>query len=77
MKRIELKSNELIESPLWWQEQGLMETPTGYGPKLRTTWKVIHDKKLKRIYAACFSNVSTLYIMSKGERVIVEIMDIP
>jgi len=41
---------------------------TGYGSKLMTSWKVKYNNRLYRVYAICFSNTATYYILSKGQR---------
>lgn len=58
---------ELIDAPLWWHTAGLTQTATGYGPKLTTPYKTMHNGRLYRVYCACFSNIGTLYILPKGE----------
>ena len=55
---------------LWWQKQGLQQTATGYGRKLTTEY-MLHlpdSKQSYRVYAICFSNVASFYILRKGER---------
>lgn len=37
---------------------------TGYGSKIPTCYKVNYFGKWLRVYAKCFSNVSTMYIKS-------------
>jgi len=59
--------SHLIYSPLWWHEQGRMQTATGYGKKLTTPYKVEHNGRLYRVYCACFSNSGTLYILPGGK----------
>ena len=53
--------------PLWWQEKGLSYTASGYGRKIPTQYMVYHEKRLKRVYCCIFSNVGTLFIVSKGK----------
>jgi len=67
--------SELIERQTWWQEEGLMQTASGYGNRLLTSWMIRDNGRLKRIYAICYSNVSTLYILRNGKRVLVQIDD--
>jgi hypothetical protein len=55
--------------PLEWQVQGLQQTATGYGRKLTTPYKVRYAGKLRRVYAVCCSNVSSLYIMIGKETI--------
>lgn len=54
-------------APLWWHEKGLMQTATGYGRKLTTPYKVEYMGKKRRVYARCFSNVSSLYVIVKNK----------
>ena len=61
-------------SPLWWQEQGLSYTASGYGAKIPTQWMVrTIDQKWRRVYCAIYSNIGTTYIVQGGEKVIVNI----
>jgi hypothetical protein len=43
----------------------------GYGRKIRTIWKVPFKGRLYRVYATCFSNVSSHWILSKGEKLFI------
>lgn len=58
-------------APLKWQEQGLQQTASGYGKKLTTQWKMQRNGREYRVYCMCFSNSGTLYIISKGKRLII------
>ena len=69
----EIKQEDLIDSPLDWQGKGLQQTASGYGEKLITKYKVYYKGKLKRVYAICCSNVSSLYIIEKGKRLFLKI----
>ena len=64
---------EVVCKPLWWQERGLQATVSGYGAKIPTRWTVKHMNRWKRVYCRVYSNIGTLYIMHKGERLIVDI----
>lgn len=64
---------DVIDAPLWFHTRGLMQTATGYGSKLKTPYKVRHNGKLKRVYYACYSNVSALYILQGKEKLTIEI----
>ena len=63
-----IDNGNLVYKPLWWHEQGLQQTATGYGRKLTTPYKTAHNGRLYRVYCVCFSNVGSLYIISKGQR---------
>jgi hypothetical protein len=56
--------------PLWWQKQGLQQTATGYGSKLTTEY-MLHlpdSSHSYRVYAICWSNVASFYILRRGQR---------
>ena len=55
---------------LWWQKQGLQQTATGYGGKLVTDYMLSIPGAARpyRVYAICFSNCASHYILRKGER---------
>lgn len=61
-----------IDAPLWWQIKGLSYTATGYGSKIPTRSKIEVDGRLYRVYCRVYSNSGTCYIVSKGQRVIVD-----
>ena len=45
-------------------------TQTGYGIKIRTNRMIQrHGEKIwRRVYAGCYSNVASFYVIVKGER---------
>ena len=49
------------------------QTVSGYGSKLRTSFMVQLDAKQRwyRVYCICYSNVGSLYVIVKGERLFV------
>ncbi|WCO82008.1 hypothetical protein vBPpSSYP_26 [Pseudomonas phage vB_PpS_SYP] len=47
-------------------------TRTGYGSKIPSMYKVQYQGRWYRVYSICYSNVSTEYIVVKGERVTVQ-----
>lgn len=57
--------------PLWWQEQGLQYTASGYGSKIPTQYVVKHNNRWKRVYCRVYSNAGTLYILQGKEQIIV------
>jgi len=61
------------ENPLWWQEKGLQYTSSGYGKKIPTRYMVKFNNRWHRVYTCIFSNSGTLYIISKGKDIIVNI----
>lgn len=62
---------EFIDAPMWYHNKGLMQTATGYGRKLNTGKKALVGGREYRVYASCFSNVASLYIIIKGVKVYV------
>lgn len=62
---IDYEDKDLLYSPLWYHKKGIMQTATGYGPKLTTVNKIRHNGRQYRVYASCFSNVASLYILTK------------
>jgi len=61
---ISINPIDVIIDELAWQKAGLQQTQSGYGRKLTTRYKVRHNGKLYRVYAICYSNVSSLYIIA-------------
>lgn len=51
-----------------WQAQGLSQTTSGYGSKLTTTKKIYYNNKWHRVYAICYSNCASSYILVNKER---------
>lgn len=41
---------------------------TGFGRKLTTRYKLKHDSRMYRVYAHCFSNCASYYVVIKGEK---------
>ena len=62
------------------KEQGLVKktdctksnSKTGYGSKIPTQYMVFIDAKWRRVYCRIYSNIGTLYVLIKGERVIID-----
>ena len=44
----------------------------GYGGKIPTKYMVFIDNKWRRVYCRIYSNIGTLYVLIKGERVIID-----
>ena len=66
---------EVKSNPTWWQLKGLQFTATGYGPKIPTEYMVKNNGRWQRVYCAIYSNIGTLYIISGGIKLIVNIGD--
>ena len=62
---------EVREKLLWWQEQGLSQTTSGYGDKLLTVYQIKDEGRWKRVYCRCFSNIGTCYFLRRGRRIVV------
>ena len=45
---------------------------TGYGDKIPTQYMVFVENKWRRVYCRVYSNSGTLYVLIKGERVIID-----
>jgi len=45
---------------------------SGYGAKIPTRYMVRVGNYWRRVYCACWSNVGTLYIMRKGQKLVVD-----
>ena len=73
----DISSCEFRECLLWWQKQRLQQTATGYGRKLTTRYKVFYQGKWRRVYASCFSNTASIYIIVKGEDLYLHEYDCP
>lgn len=71
-----IKAESVIHAPLWYHLQGLIQTATGYGPKLRTEYKLKHNGRLYRVYLSIYSNIGRLYIVSNGIELTVNINEV-
>ncbi len=63
---------EFIDAPMWYHTRGLMQTATGYGKKLNTGKKALVGNREYRVYAICFSNTATYFIIIKGVKIYVD-----
>ena len=70
-KGIRVEPHEIIQSPLWWHTKGLSQTSSGYGRKLVTSGMVLFNGKLRRIYATCYSNAASCWIIVNKEKVFI------
>lgn len=69
-QKISINHEELIDAPMWYHKRGLMQTATGYGRKLNTGKKYKYNGRLHRVYCCQYSNAGTLYIIVKGQWVV-------
>ena len=56
-------NKEGVYSPLRHHRLGLTETATGYGSKLRTPYVVRYEGRTRRVYAICYGNAASMYIV--------------
>jgi len=54
--------------PLDWQLAGLQQTATGYGIKLVTQYTTKYQGVKRRLYATCFSNAASYWVIVKGKK---------
>jgi hypothetical protein len=67
------------KSSLAWQRAGLQQTATGYGSKLTTEHmvKVEGGRDVwRRVYAICYSNAASFFVMLDYKRVFVRDSDL-
>lgn len=59
---------ETKDAPLWFHRQGLSETASGYGGRLRSTRmiRITGERIWRRVYVMCYSNAGTAYVRIKG-----------
>ena len=70
--RIYCDREDLIDAPLWWHEQGLQQTASGYGRKLTNRYKISFNGKEYRLYTTIFSNAGTTWFKVKGRTIYVD-----
>ena len=63
---------QVVASPLWWQEQGLQYTASGYGSKIPTQYKAFVYGRFRRVYCRIFSNIGAYFVMVGKQKQIVE-----
>jgi hypothetical protein len=64
-------ASDLHTDPLPWQLAGRSFTATGYGSRIPTTYKLNLAGKLYRVYATCYGNAASTWIMIKGNKIII------
>lgn len=67
---LEIKESDLLIAD---QSSNYRSPITGYGNKLQTRYKLKHKNKLKRVYAICYSNVASHYILENGNKLFLNI----
>ena len=59
----------VINRPLQHHKLGLMYTANGYGSKLPTRYMLsIDGGRYRRVYATCFSNVASYWVVVSGKK---------
>ena len=71
--RFLFREKDIKISPMYHHVHGLSFTASGYGKKLPTQYMVNLGNKWHRVYCVCFSNSGSIYIISKGERYLVDL----
>lgn len=54
---------------LYHHRRGLSYTASGYGSKIPTRYKLKFENRWYRVYCRIFSNIGSLYVIIRGERV--------
>lgn len=70
---LEFTGTNVKVNELNWQKAGLSYTATGYGEKIATRYMVWYENRWRRVYVRQFSNAGTLFIVVRGEKMIVNI----
>lgn len=65
---LDVKIDELRHHKL-----GLQYTSTGYGSKIPTHFKLLFAGRWRRVYAVCYSNVASYYVILDGVKTTVTI----
>lgn len=69
MAKVDAVDCHIKEVPLRHHSLGLSYTATGYGRKIPTRYKVYYNGLWRRVYSACYSNVSTEFIETNGKTI--------
>lgn len=49
------------------------QSASGYGPKLPTPYLVHYDGRWRRVYAICYGNAASVYLVHGGSRVFLDV----
>ena len=71
--RFRFMQNDVKISPMYHHINGLSFTASGYGRKIPTQYMVNLGNRWHRVYCVIYSNIGSIYIISKGERYLVDI----
>jgi len=59
----------VFEKPLYQHIHNLTQTASGYGKKLTTRYMIrLRKNTIRRVYATCFSNAASYWVMIEGTR---------
>jgi hypothetical protein len=72
-----LELTDIILAELPWQKLSQSQTASGYGSKLTTRYKAKYNGRYYRVYARCYSNTSSTFILVKGFKIWVDISQAP
>lgn len=64
---------DVVECELPHHGLGLTYTASGYGSKIPTKYKLLFAGRWRRIYAICYSNVPSYYVILDGVKTTVSI----
>lgn len=68
---IEAGPDDLIDSPLPWQEAGLTQTASGYGKRLTSRRKVHFNGRAYRLYVTQYANAGSTWLMARGRKIFI------
>ena len=63
----------VIHAPLYPHLCNVQYTKSGYGSKIPSEYKVRYNNRLYRVYAICYSNIASYYILVNKQKQRVEI----
>ena len=66
---IEIDMDSLIDC-----NDGYNPYTTGYGRKIKTNYKILHNNRCYRVYAMCYGNSGTYYILKKKKEYILDMI---
>lgn len=67
---------EILDRPLWWHLEGLQETASGYGSRLRSPYCIrLPDGRVRRVYVTIWGNAGTCWVILNGRRFVVRECD--
>lgn len=69
-----LEDLEHEDAPLWWHNQGLSYTASGYGRKIptRTRVRLPNSRRWRRVYCCIYSNIGTCYVTAGKDWIVID-----